>query len=107
MESASGLIFYVKGTDSDEEKEYHTRTETPHSPAAEAQPRAAVPCEETAPKHFSVASAEIAPFEEIPRRERYICRRDKVGVIYDKTAMAEVSKMLGHNRIDVIAYSYL
>lgn len=45
--------------------------------------------------------------EDIPRRERYICRRDKAGVIYDKKAMAEVSKMLGHNRIDVIAYSYL
>ena len=47
------------------------------------------------------------PVENIPRRERYICRRDKAGTVYDKSAMAEVSKMLGHNRIDIIAYSYL
>lgn len=47
------------------------------------------------------------PVEDIPRKERYICRRDKAGVVYDKVAMAEVSQMLGHNRISVVAYSYL
>lgn len=47
------------------------------------------------------------PVNDIPKRERYICRRDKAGTVYDKSAMAEVSKMLGHNRIDIIAYSYL
>ena len=47
------------------------------------------------------------PIDEIPRKEKYACRRDKAGTVYDKQAMAAVSKMLGHNRIDVIAYSYL
>ncbi|SDB24796.1 Phage integrase family protein [Ruminococcaceae bacterium FB2012] len=47
------------------------------------------------------------PVDEIPRKDRYVCRRDKAGTVYDKQAMAAVSKMLGHNRIDVIAYSYL
>ena len=47
------------------------------------------------------------PISDIPKKERYICRRDKAGTIYDKQAMKEVSKMLGHNRVDVIAYSYL
>ncbi|SDB05044.1 Phage integrase family protein [Ruminococcaceae bacterium FB2012] len=47
------------------------------------------------------------PLDEIPPKERYICRKDKAGVVYDKKAMEKVSKMLGHNRISVIAESYL
>jgi hypothetical protein len=47
------------------------------------------------------------PLEEIPVKERYICRKDKAGEIYDKKAMAISSKMLGHGRLDVIALSYL
>ena len=47
------------------------------------------------------------PLDQIPKRERYVCRRDKAGIVYDKVAMAQVSKMLGHNRISVIAESYL
>ena len=43
----------------------------------------------------------------VPREEKYICRKDKKGIIYDKKAMLEVSRNLGHNRIDVIAQSYL
>ena len=45
--------------------------------------------------------------EEIPRRERYVCRRDKKGVIYDRKAMLEASKALGHNRISVVGEHYL
>lgn len=37
----------------------------------------------------------------------YRCRRDLTGKWYDKQAMLIVSKSLGHNRIDVIAQSYL
>lgn len=44
---------------------------------------------------------------DLPTKEKYICRKDKAGIVYDRKAMAVVSKMLGHNRIDVIANSYL
>lgn len=37
----------------------------------------------------------------------YCCRGDLKGVKYDKVAMLEVSKALGHNRIDVIAAHYI
>lgn len=47
------------------------------------------------------------PIEEIPRKERYICRKDKAGIVYDKTAMLEASKALGHNRISVVGEHYL
>lgn len=44
---------------------------------------------------------------EIPKKERYICRSDLKGVIYDKKAMLISSQCLGHNRISVIAGHYL
>lgn len=47
------------------------------------------------------------PRRKIPREDKYICRNDLKGVIYDKRAMAIVSENLGHNRISVIAQSYL
>lgn len=47
------------------------------------------------------------PIEELPRKERYICRKDKAGIVYDKTAMLEASKALGHNRISVVGEHYL
>ncbi len=45
--------------------------------------------------------------EEIPQKDKYICRKDKKGVIYDRQAMLITSRNLGHNRIDVIASNYL
>lgn len=39
--------------------------------------------------------------------EVYHCRGDLKGVKYDKVAMLEVSRALGHNRIDVIAGHYI
>ena len=45
--------------------------------------------------------------KDIPRADRYIMRKDRAGETYDKRAMAIVTKNLGHNRIDVIAQSYL
>ena len=45
--------------------------------------------------------------KEIPKEETYICRKDKYGMVYDRKAMLTVSRSLGHNRIDVIAQSYL
>lgn len=47
------------------------------------------------------------PLEEIPTKEKYFCRGDLKGTIYDKKAMEIVSKALGHNRLSVIAQSYL
>lgn len=39
--------------------------------------------------------------------EIYVCRGDLKGVKYDKVAMLEVSRALGHNRISVIAGHYI
>ena len=47
------------------------------------------------------------PITEIPKHERYYCRKDLKGVVYDKRAMAIASRALGHNRISVIAGHYL
>lgn len=45
--------------------------------------------------------------EQIPRHDRYYCRNDQKGIIYDKKAMLQASRALGHNRISVIAGHYL
>ena len=47
------------------------------------------------------------PIAEIPKSERYYCRGDLNGVVYDKRAMRIASRALGHNRISVIAGHYL
>jgi hypothetical protein len=47
------------------------------------------------------------PLDQIPREDRYVCRKDLVGTIYDKRAMKVASEALGHSRLDVIAQSYL
>jgi len=44
---------------------------------------------------------------DIPQNDRYHCRNDLKGVIYDKRAMVIASRALGHNRINVIAGHYL
>ena len=43
----------------------------------------------------------------LPKSEKYHCRKDLKGVCYDKKAMLEVSRALGHNRISVIAGHYI
>lgn len=54
------------------------------------------------------------PFDKINKgtgrayqSEVYVCRADLKGIKYDKIAMLEVSRALGHNRISVIAEHYL
>ena len=47
------------------------------------------------------------PIAVLSWSDRYVCRRDRAGVVYDKAAMQQVSKFLGHNRIGVIAEHYL
>ncbi len=43
----------------------------------------------------------------LPKEKKYYCRKDLKGIVYDKDAMLEVSRALGHNRIDVIAGHYI
>ena len=45
--------------------------------------------------------------DKIPAQDKYIMRKERAGEVYDKQAMLLVSKALGHNRISVIAQSYL
>ena len=45
--------------------------------------------------------------KDIPKEERYVCRKDLKGRVYDKKAMKSVSKALGHERIEVLAGHYL
>lgn len=43
----------------------------------------------------------------IPKSEKYHCRKDLKGICFDKKAMLIASQCLGHNRIDVIAGHYI
>lgn len=45
--------------------------------------------------------------DSLPKSEKYHCRKDLKGACYDKKAMLEVSRALGHNRISVIAGHYI
>ena len=47
------------------------------------------------------------PLAEIPKKDRYCCRKDLKGVVYDKRAMAIASLALGYDRIEIMATSYL
>ena len=44
---------------------------------------------------------------DIPLKERYVMRKERAGEVFDRLAMAVVSKNLGHNRISVVAQHYL
>lgn len=44
---------------------------------------------------------------ELPKDEKYICRKDLKGIVYDRQAMLEVSRALGHNRVNIIASHYI
>ena len=43
----------------------------------------------------------------LPREHRYYCHRDRKGTVLDHVAMQYVSRQLGHNRVSVIAQSYI
>lgn len=57
--------------------------------------------------HYARAIDEIPGGLISEGGERYIMRNDRAGEILDRKAMLITSKYLGHNRIDVIAQSYL
>lgn len=47
------------------------------------------------------------PLDKLERKEKYYCRAELKGVVYDREAMLMASKALGHNRISIIAEHYL
>lgn len=47
------------------------------------------------------------PLDTLTRNQKYYCRGDQKGTVFDRAAMLQVSRALGHNRIDVIAGHYL
>lgn len=47
------------------------------------------------------------PLEQLTRKQKYYCRNDQRGCVYDRSAMMAASRSLGHNRINVIASHYL
>ena len=47
------------------------------------------------------------PLDQLTQKEKYYCRNDKKGIVYDRAAMLEASKALGHNRISVVGEHYL
>lgn len=47
------------------------------------------------------------PIETLERKEKYFCRGDLKGTVYDRAAMLQTSEALGHHRISVIAEHYL
>lgn len=44
------------------------------------------------------------PVQDIPKEDRYVCRAERKGIVYDKKAMHVVSKALGHNRLGVVTW---
>ena len=54
-----------------------------------------------------VYKTHARPLDTLTRKEKYYCRKDMAGTVYDKAAMLIASEALGHNRLDVIAQSYL
>jgi len=55
----------------------------------------------------SIYDLHARPIAEIPKSDRYYCRGDLKGIVYDRRAMAVASRALGHNRISIIAGHYL
>lgn len=52
---------------------------------------------------YSLKSRDIATLD---RHEKYVCRGCNFGKVYDKEALYEVSKSLGHRRHDVVVNYY-
>lgn len=47
------------------------------------------------------------PLEQLTAKEKYYCRGDRKGEVFDRAAMRITSNALGHGRIAVIAGHYL
>lgn len=59
---------------------------------------------EYAQRYYAMISR---PLNTLTHVQKYYCKGDKRGVVYDRRAMYEVSRALGHNRVNVIAEHYL
>ena len=46
------------------------------------------------------------PPDTLPRKEKYYCRADMQGIVFDRRALRIVSLALGHNRIKIFPASY-
>lgn len=49
----------------------------------------------------------VRDLASLSRHEKYFCRGDKRGIVYDREAMMCASRALGHSRLSVIAGHYL
>lgn len=45
--------------------------------------------------------------KSIPKEERYCCRKDRKGTWFDRKAMLEASRALGHNRVCIVGEHYI
>ncbi len=54
-----------------------------------------------------VYSSQARPIATLQGSEKYHCRGDKKGVVYDRQALQIASQALGHNRVSVIPAHYL
>ena len=46
------------------------------------------------------------PLSMLTKRQKYFCRGELRGVVYDRRAMLRASEALGHGRINIIASNY-
>ena len=53
-----------------------------------------------------VYQAHKRPLETLERRQKYYCRGDMNGTVYDRRALFRVTEALGHSRIGVVASNY-
>lgn len=54
-----------------------------------------------------IYSGLARPLDQVPMEDRYYCRGDLSGTVYDRQAMQAASEALGHSRVSVIASNYL
>lgn len=54
-----------------------------------------------------VYKAHERDLQSLPMSEKYYCRGDMQGHVFDRQALLEASRMLGHNRIDVVVTNYM
>ena len=54
-----------------------------------------------------IYSSQARPISTLQSSERYYCRGDQKGIVYDREALRATSHALGHNRVSVVAAHYL
>lgn len=54
-----------------------------------------------------VYAEHARPLDTLSRSQKYYCRGDKRGTVYDKRALMRTSEALGHGRVNVVASNYL